>query len=110
MRRLFMLFGTIAMIVGLMILTGCTQRDSELVGSWTSEDNSQWVSTFNADGSGSHTISWGFGTTFTWSTSRNNIYWNYPGHDRLYTVYSISGDVLTITMADGVIFRYIRNP
>jgi len=110
MKKLLMLLGAVAIFASLMFMTGCTRRDSGLVGSWTFEQDSQWVSTFNEDGSGSHTLSWGFGTTFTWSTSSNNIYWDYPGHARMYTVYSISGDVLTITMDDGTRFRYIRNP
>jgi len=109
MRKLLILFSTVALFAGLMFMTGCTQRDSDLVGSWTFEEDAQWVTTFNQDGSGSHTLDWGFGTTFTWSTSGNNIYWNYPGHERMYTGYSISGDVLTITMADGTRYRYIRN-
>jgi len=109
MRKLVILFSTVALFAGLMLMTACTQRDSDLVGSWTFEEDSQWVTTFNADGAGAHALDWGFGTTFTWSTSSSNIYWNYPGHERMYTAYSISGDVLTITMADGTRYRYIRN-
>ncbi|MCL1786759.1 MAG: DUF5640 domain-containing protein [Defluviitaleaceae bacterium] len=109
MKKLIVLFAATALLAGLVLMTGCTQRDSDLVGSWTFEQDSQWVTTFNEGGSGSHALDWGYGTTFTWSTSRNNIYWNYPGHPRMYTAYSISGNVLTMTMEDGTVYRYIRN-
>ena len=83
--------------------------DESLAGTWIFEDDSSWVTIFSEDGTGSHTQDWGFGTRFEWSTSGGNINWNYPGHEELYTSYSIDGDVLSITMGDGSVFRYIRD-
>ena len=81
----------------------------ELVGRWVFENDSSWVTTFYADGTGRHARSWGFGTTFEWSTSRGNLRWIYPGYAPMNTPIRISGDVLYITMADGAAFRYLRD-
>ena len=108
MRKLVILCLVIAVIGGMFLLTGCDSQDPDLVGVWEFELDSSFVTTFNADGSGTHAISWGFGDSFRWSTSDNNIYWNYSGHPRLYTRYSISGDVLLITVEDGTVYRYLR--
>ena len=84
-----------------------------LWGHWVWEDNPAFVTTFNADGTGTHAITWGFGTTFRWSTPGNNIRWNYPGWPNMDSPYRISGNVLYITLDDefggDVTVRYIRN-
>ena len=99
-----------AAIAVVMLMTACgANRDEALVGRWVWADNSASVTTFNEDGSGSHTISWGYGTTFTWTTPGNDIRWNYPGYRNMYTPYRISGNTLYMTLDDGTVFRYIRN-
>ena len=108
MRKILMILAAITLLAGALMFTGCSSRDEELVGTWVWELDSNFVTTFNDDGTGTHAITWGFGTTFDWSTSGRNIVWEYPGHDSLRTEYSISGDVLTITDADGTVFIYIR--
>ena len=110
MRKFLVLLVLIAMSAGMLLLTGCDSRDSDLVGTWQWDDNPAFVSVFNEDGTGSHALDWGFGTTFRWSTPGNRIVWNYPDHPNVYTNYSISGDVLNITMDDGTVLRYIRIP
>jgi hypothetical protein len=92
----------------MFVLVGC--RDDELVGRWVWEEDSSFVTTFNDDGTGTHTISWGFGTSFNWGTpDSGRINWDYPDYAIMYTPYSISGDVLTISMDDGTEYRYIRD-
>jgi len=110
MKKFLVLLAAVALIAGgLLMLSGCSSSDSDLVGVWEWEGDSSFVTTFNSDGSGSHAIDWtGYGTRFNWSTSRNNIYWEYPGFPRVYTPYNISGDVLTFSLDDGSSFRYIR--
>ena len=98
-----------AVIMLVVLLTGCTSRDENLVGTWVWEDNPAFVTTFNADGTGTHAVSWGFGTTFRWATPGNNIRWNYPNHPNMDTPYRISGNALYMTMDDGTVYRYIRN-
>lgn len=95
--------------VMLLLMAGCTSRDDALVGQWVFPDDPAWVTVFNADGTGTHAISWGYGTTFEWSTPGNNIRWYYPGWPNMYTPYRIQGNALYITMADGTTFRYIRD-
>ena len=80
-----------------------------LVGTWFFQDNPVWVTTFYQDGSGTHALDWGYGTSFRWSTSDTNIFWYYPGFPRMHTPYRISDDVLYITMDDGTVYRYIRD-
>ena len=89
------------------ILSDTTEIDEALVGTWIFEDDASWITTFSEDGTGNHTQDWGFGTRFEWSTSGGVLNWNYPDHEELRTPYSIDGDVLSITMADGTVFRYI---
>ena len=107
MKKLFILLLSVALMLGLV---ACGNNlDEELVGRWVYEDDSDWVTTFNEDGSGRHSISWGFGDTFEWSTRRDGLYWNYPGYEEMYTQYRISGNALYLTMEDGTVFRYIRD-
>ena len=96
-------------IVVMMLMAGCSSRDDDLVGRWVFEVDPSWVTTFNADGSGTHAQSWGFGTSFQWTTPGNNIRWNYSGYPDMTTPYRISGNALYITMDDGTTFRYIRD-
>jgi len=98
----------ITAIVVMMLMVGCG-NDEALVGRWVFADDPSYVTTFNADGTGTHAISWGYGTSFRWSTPGNNIMWNYSGHPNMRTGYSISGDVLTITGDGEVSYRYIRD-
>lgn len=109
MRKYLVFVAAIAMVAGVMLLTGCNRRDPDLVGTWAWELDASFTTTFNDNGTGTHSVDWtGYGTRFDWRTSSSNIYWDYPGHDRVYTPYSISGDVLTFTMGDGTRFRYNR--
>lgn len=112
MRKLVILCVVIAMVGGAFLLTGCDSHDDDLVGVWTLEGIPGLESTFNADGTGHHVEDWGFGLTFEWSTSGTRLNWNYPGHARMITPYSISGDVLTLTLDDGeggeMLFRLYR--
>ena len=109
MKKYFVLFAAIAMIAGVLLLTGCSSRDADLVGVWTWEEDSSFVTTFNEDGTGTHAIDWtGMGTTFNWSTSGGNINWNYPNHPRVISPYSVSGNVLTLTIEGMGDVRYVR--
>ena len=99
----------VAMLAAMLLMAGCSSRDDALVGRWVFEADSSWVTTFNADGTGTHTISWGYGTTFQWTTPGNNIRWNYPGFRNMDTPYRISGNALYITLDGGITFRYIRD-
>jgi len=110
MRKFYVILAAIALIAGGLLLTGCSSRDTDLVGQWQWDLDASFVTTFNEDGSGNHAVDWGFGTTFTWTTSGSNLTWNYPGHSRMQTPYSITDGVLLLTMDDGTVFRYIRIP
>jgi len=110
MKKFLVLLGVISIFSAMVLLTGCDSRDAALVGTWVFEDDSSWVTTFNEDGTGTHALDWGFGTSFRWSTGGSNINWNYSGHPSMRTPYTISGGVLSITMADGTVFRYIAAP
>ncbi|MCL2361492.1 MAG: DUF5640 domain-containing protein [Defluviitaleaceae bacterium] len=110
MKKFVVLFAVIALIAGGLMLSGCSSRDDDLVGVWQLQEDATFVTTFNDDGRGEHTVDWGFGMSFRWSTSRGNLYWNYTGHSRMYTAYSVSGDVLTITMDEGFVMRFNRVP
>jgi hypothetical protein len=83
--------------------------DEELVGRWVFEDDPVWITIFNTDGKGTHAISWGYGTTFEWTSTGGNIRWNYPGFPPMDTPYIITGNVLSIIMDDGTVYRYIRD-
>ena len=110
MKKFSALLLAILMISALFLVTGCGgNRDENLIGRWVFEDAPEWVTIFNEDGTGTHALDWGYGTSFRWSTSRDRINWNYSGHPRLYTIYNISGGALYITMDDGTVFRYIRD-
>ena len=100
---------TLVTLSFMVFLVACGGRNDELVGRWVFEADPSWVTTFNEDGSGTHAISWGYGTTFQWTTPNNNIRWNYPGHSNMDTPFRIDGNGLYITMADGTVFRYIRD-
>jgi len=95
MRKYVVFFAAVLMIAGAMMLTGCNSRDEALVGRWESNDFPGSITTLNADGTGTHTTDWGYGLTFTWSTSGSNIIWNYPGHPRLQTGYTVSANSKT---------------
>ena len=99
----------VVMIAAVVFVVGCTSRDENLVGRWVFEESPDWVTTFNADGTGIHAQSWGYGTSFQWSTRGNNIRWNYSGHPNMDSPYRLSGNTLDITMDDGTVYRYIRD-
>ena len=87
-----------------------SEVENPLVGRWVFEDDPNWVTTFNADGTGTHTISWGYGTTFRWSIWQNNtIRWNYTGYPMMVTPFRVSNNALYITVDDGTVYRYIRD-
>jgi len=110
MRKYLMVLAAVALIAGgLLVMSGCSSRDSDLVGVWAWDGDSSITTTFNADGTGTHSMNWtGFGTSFNWSTSGNNIIWNYPNQPRMRTEYNVSNDVWSFTMGDGTVFRYNR--
>ena len=109
MKKFVIVILAITMMFALFAVVGCDSRDEALVGTWVFEGDDSWITTFNEDGTGSHAQDWGYGTRFEWSTSGSNLNWDYPGHEELYTPYSIDGDVLSITMEDGTVFRYVRD-
>ena len=109
LKRLITGFLAIVLISTMFLMVGCGGRDDELVGRWAFEDDPAWITTFEEDGTGTHTISWGYGTEFRWRTPGNNIRWSYPGHPDMDSPYRISDDALYITLDDGTTFRYIRN-
>jgi len=113
-KRIAALFLAIALMgAALTMVAGCTSRDADLVGTWVSADDPSWVTVFNEDGTGTHAQSWGFGTSFEWSTSGDSIRWDYPDFPRIDSPYRISGDALYITLEDEgggtTTFRYIRD-
>jgi len=101
-------FALLAAIVIVLMLSGCSSRDYALVGIWSWDGDPRYVTTFYEDGTGTQAIDWGFGYTFSWSTSGSTLIWNYPGHSRLRSPYNISGDMLTIILDDGSLLRFIR--
>ena len=108
MRKPVISLFAVTIVVSMLFLTGCDSIDENLVGRWTWDFDSQFVTTFNEDGTGSHTISWGYGYTFTWTTRGDNLLWDYPNHPGMQTPYRIQNDRLYLTMVDGTVFVYIR--
>ena len=104
-----MLFLAATCMAAALLAAGCANRDEDLVGRWVFEEIDGWVTTFYEDGTGAHSQSWGFGTSFEWATPGNYIVWSYPGHEDMETPYRIENDALYITMEDGTIFRYVRD-
>ena len=111
MKKLFALLLIAVLVLGLAACGG-GDSEQEIVGRWVFEDDPSKVTTFNADGTGTHTISWGYGTTFEWSIRRSDIRWDYPGHMNMYFDFRISDGALYIsrgnTLEDGTTFRHIR--
>jgi len=100
-RKVFVLFLVVVMLSGALLLTGCAQRDPDVVGTWAVDFDPSLTTTFNEDGSGFHSEDlFGYGATFRWTTSGRNLNWNYPSHPQMRTRYSVSGDVFTITLDD----------
>ena len=113
MKRIFIL---IAMVSMMFLVVGCSiPRDEDLVGRWVLETDSDFVTTFNEGGLGTHSICWGYGTEFEWRTpEEGNITWNYSDHPRMLTPYRISGDALYITLfgpvgSDDNVLRFTRD-
>ena len=112
MKKVLALLFVVLLMIGLVACGGGgSDEDHEIVGRWVFEGDPSWVTTFNADGTGTHAIDWGFGTSFEWSIRGGGgiLRWNYSGHPSMDTSISLSGDVLDITMADGTVFRYLRD-
>jgi len=107
-RKRFLLLTVIAVIAGVLTLSGCSSRDDELVGAWSWDGDPSYVTTFYGDGTGTQAVDWGFGYTFNWSTSGSTLIWNYPSHSRLRSPYDIAGNVLTITLDDGSLLHFVR--
>jgi len=108
MKKYLMALAAAIAFCAVLMLSGCGSRDEDLMGTWVFETNPAWVTTFEENGNGRHAISWGYGTTFTWTTSRGRIIWNYSGHPRMQTEYTINGDVLSITLEGSPVLRMIR--
>ena len=70
MKKFIKLLAVGMILAGAFMLSGCSSRDDALVGTWVWEDDSSWVTTFNADGTGTHAISWGYGTSFQLDNTR----------------------------------------
>ena len=109
MKKLAVFFA-VAVVASMLFLVGCSSRDDDLVGRWAWDIDSSYMTTFNADGTGTHAVDWGwgYGTTFTWRTRGNRILWSYPGHPEVYTEYSISGRELRMVIDADTTFIYIR--
>ena len=113
MKKILTVVAVVVVLVGMLFfMAACgDQHDEALIGTWAweADETSSITTTFNADGTGTHSTNWsGYGTTFNWRTRGRNIVWSYPGFGDVETPYTISGDVWTFTMADGTQFRYIR--
>jgi len=110
MKKFIKLLAVGMILAGAFMLSGCTSRDEGLVGVWYWSENPAYVTTFNADGTGTHARDWGFGygTTFNWSTPGNDIIWNYPNHPNLRTPYTLSGDTLHMTLVGGTVTYHRR--
>jgi len=113
MKRFFMVMMALLMLTGVLFLTACgASHDEALIGTWRWEGDptGAFTTTFNSDGSGSHSQDWaGYGLTFNWRTSGRNIIWSYPGFGDVTTRYTVSDGVWSFTMADGTVFRYVRD-
>jgi len=114
MKRFFKIMAAaLIMLTGVLLLTACgDSHDEALVGTWRweADPSGAITTTFNSDGTGSHSMDWsGYGTTFNWRTSGRNIIWSYPGFGDVTTRYTVSDEVWTFTMADGTVFRYLRD-
>jgi len=110
MKKMITVLMAAAVLAGVLLLTGCgAQHDEALFGTWRWEDNTSYYTVFNEDGTGRHSTNWtGYGTTFNWRTSGNDIIWSYPGISDRVTRYTVSGGVWTFTLLDGSQIRYIR--
>ena len=108
MRKCLISLTVAIIIAGTLVLSGCFSRDDALVGAWSWDGDPRYVTTFYEDGTGTQAVDWGFGYTFNWSTSGRTLIWNYPSHSRLRSPYSIYDNVLTITLDDGSLLRFIR--
>jgi len=109
MKKLTIIFVLITIVAGMFLLTGCDSQDPDVVGTWRWEHDASLTTTFNEDGSGTHSEDFfEMGTTFRWATSGTRINWNYPGHPRVYTPYTVENDVLQYTLVDGSVLRFFR--
>ena len=109
MKKYVMALAAAIAFCAVLMLSGCASRDADLVGTWVHEFDVAFYSTYQANGNGTHSEPWGdYGDTFIWTTSRNNINWNYVGHSRVYTPYVIDNDELRIYYQDGSYERFFR--
>ena len=113
MKKAKWFLAVLVVAAGLVMLAGCGvgRVNEDLVGTWTLSTNPAYVTTFHADGTGTHTVSWGFGTTFNWGTRGNDIHWDYSGYRNMHTPFRLSNNNnhLYITVDGGEVFLYIRN-
>ena len=79
MKRFFVIFGVVALLVGVLSLTACGggEQDPALVGTWDfAIAPGIWTYTFDADGRGSYTmftLEGEISGTFRWSTDGDRL-------------------------------------
>ena len=99
---------TVVVVVIILIARGASIRDRDLVGRWVFEGNPNFVTTFNADGTGTHAISWGYGESFQWRVSRDSIIFRHEEQDIRFN-FRIDDGALYITDLYHQTFRYLRD-
>ena len=112
MRNILM----VLLVFIILVFVGCgTATDSNLVGTWLWDEDTDFVYIFNDDGTG--TRGWpGDTSTFTWSTSRTTLRIRCGSPNGLFGIrnerwtYSITGDNLRLTsqQARNMEYGYIR--
>ena len=121
MKRLFMLIGVLALLVGGLALTACGgnsgEQDARLVGTWEWEFLDEWRYVFNGDGTGDRGMPGIETETFSWSTDgdtltirRDSVPSGEIRNERW--TYTISGTRLTIHSQDdaSILYNYNRRP
>jgi len=103
----------IVMLFAVITLFACGgPSEDELVGTWLWEDGSEWIYTFNADGTGVRGNSGAI--TFEWSIVRGNLHIETPiaiFDDAISEIWdvTIEDDVLTLDSSQlGRTYSYIR--
>ena len=109
-QRMILVVCLVIAAVTVIVVIGrrTSAEDRALVGRWVFEQNPQFVTTFNANGTGTHAISWGYGETFRWTVMEDRIRLNHPGYGPMDIMFRLEGDVLYLT-DETQTYRYLRD-
>ena len=117
MRKFVAFFIAIAMLMSVPMLTGCgseqSGQDEALIGRWAWDTHSNFVYTFNADGTGTRPGIEGVEEIFSWNTSGGELRIDRDADDGHIQnerwAFTIEGDTLTLD-GHNRIFVYNRIP